>query len=596
MAVRRLRALYAASSLVFALALLTGCGGGGSPAPTPQKQTITVTFSAAPSSVAAGSQANFFAFVTGSTNTKVTYQVNGTTGGNATIGTIDANGTYTAPTTIPSPSTVTIKAIAQADMTKSASTSVTISIGVSPNPASALVGGQTVDFTATGAPVNWSLSGGAPATLGTIVSTGPNTATYTSPNAIPDPPDVTVNATSQSDPTAMGTADCTVSAGGAGVNQASQITPVKLGTSGGNTHDTSGNFCCSGTLGALLTRGGTQYILSNNHVLAKSDKGVIGDAVSQPGLVDNNCAAGQTVATLSQFVKLENGTGTGTPPTFTGIADAAMAKVNSGKVDSTGAILQLGPVSGGLAQPAPPSATVGTATVGMQVAKSGRTTGLTCSTVAAVNVDVQIDYSPACGSNATAFTIIYNNQVDMVSTSFSAAGDSGSLIVDATTARPVALLYGGSPTDTVANPIADVLNGLADSKGVKPTFVGGADHTVSACTGNGSQPPPGQGLSAATSFRIADDEMNRATAAKAQFAHSLMSEPGVLGVGVTAGDNPGEAAVLVLLEKGKPHGVIPATLNGVPTKTRSVQRFRAFMSCPEQTSHRAAWDLPLDGR
>src|SRR5581483_1344700 len=127
-------------------------------------------------------------------------------------------------------------------------------------------------------------------------------------------------------------------------------------------------------------------------------------------------------------------------------------------------ILQLGPVVAGLAQPAPPSSTVGTATIGMQVAKSGRTSGLTCSTVAAINLQVSIDYSPSCGSNATAFTVVYNNQVDIISTSFSAAGDSGSLIVDANTARPVALLYGGSSSDTVANPIADVLNGLADPK------------------------------------------------------------------------------------------------------------------------------------
>jgi hypothetical protein len=366
-----------------------------------------------------------------------------------------------------------------------------------------------------------------------------------------------------------------------------------LGTSGGNIKDTSGNFCCSGTLGALLTRSGTQFILSNNHVLAKSDKAAVGDHVSQPGLVDTNCSPSGTVANLSQWVTLENGTPTGSPPTYTGIADAAMAQVVSGKVDPTGAILQLGPVVAGLAQPAPPSSTIGTPTVGMQVAKSGRTSGLTCSTIAATNLQVSIDYSPSCGSNATAFTVIYNNQIEIFSTSFSAAGDSGSLIVDANTARPVALLYGGSPSDTVANPISDVINGLADPKThVVPTFVGGADHTVSACTGNISPPGPGQGLTAATTLRVADDEMVRAIAAKTAYADSLMKQPGILGVGVTAGDTPGQSAVLILLEKGKPHGPIPATLDGVKTKIRTVERFRAFMGSCEGNSASAGWQMP----
>lgn len=584
-------ARFGVPSLIFALSLLIGCGGGGgssSSTTTQSSSAVTISLSSPTTSVAAGGTASFFASVTGSTNHMITWQVNGTTGGNATTGTISTSGMYTAPTTIPNPSSVTVKAIAQADTTKTASATVTIVIGVSPSVANLLVGGQQQQFTATGAPVTWTLSGASGGNLGTLTPSGPDTATYTSPNAIPDPPNVTIVATSQSNSSDKGTAACTVSAGGAQVNQSRQTGSVQLGTSGGNIKDSSSNFCCSGTLGALLTRSGTQYVLSNNHVLAKSDKGTVGDAVSQPGLVDTNCAPGQTVATLSQFVKLETGTSTGTPPTYTGVADAAIAQVVSGKVDPAGAILQLGPVVGGLAQPAPPSSTIATPTVGMQVAKSGRTTGLTCSTVAATNLQVSIDYSPSCGSNATAFTVIYKNQVDIISTSFSAAGDSGSLIVDANTARPVALLYGGSASDTVANPVTAVVNALADpNTHVVPQFVGGADHTVSGCTGNVSPPgPAGQGLTAQQGLavpaipRVADTEMLRAIAAKDDYADSLMSQRGVLGVGVTAGDVPGESAVMILLEKGKPHPPIPATLNGVKTKVRIVDRFRAFMgSC-----------------
>ena len=56
---------------------------------------------------------------------------------------------------------------------------------------------------------------------------------------------------------------------GQSIYQQTQARPISLGTSGGNVNDISHAFCCSGTLGSLVTKGGTQYILSNNHVLAR---------------------------------------------------------------------------------------------------------------------------------------------------------------------------------------------------------------------------------------------------------------------------------------------------------------------------------------
>src|SRR6185369_3014304 len=47
-----------------------------------------------------------------------------------------------------------------------------------------------------------------------------------------------------------------------------------FGVSGGNVLDRSSSFCCSGTLGALITDGSNRYILSNNHVLGRSDQAV----------------------------------------------------------------------------------------------------------------------------------------------------------------------------------------------------------------------------------------------------------------------------------------------------------------------------------
>jgi hypothetical protein len=56
----------------------------------------------------------------------VTWQVNGVVGGNATVGTIDATGNYTAPASVPNPATFNVTAVAQADSTKTGNASVTI--------------------------------------------------------------------------------------------------------------------------------------------------------------------------------------------------------------------------------------------------------------------------------------------------------------------------------------------------------------------------------------------------------------------------------------------------------------------------------------
>ncbi len=110
------------SLAVFAI----GCGSGGSSGGSPPPPTVSVTISPATASVPAGATQQFTAAVTGSSNTMVTWSVNGTTGGSAAGGTISTSGLYTAPNTAPSPSSVTVTATSQADTTKSASANVTI--------------------------------------------------------------------------------------------------------------------------------------------------------------------------------------------------------------------------------------------------------------------------------------------------------------------------------------------------------------------------------------------------------------------------------------------------------------------------------------
>ena len=154
-------------------------------------------------------------------------------------------------------------------------------IAVTVTPASAtLAPGGTQLYTAsvtgtTDTTVTWSAGGvqGGNATIGTISSSG----LYTAPAAPPNPSNVTITAVSVADSTKSGTAVADIRVHHD--NQDPQSGPIKLGTSGGNSTDktTSGNrvFCCSGTLGSLVSRAGTLYILSNNHVLNKSDQGAV---------------------------------------------------------------------------------------------------------------------------------------------------------------------------------------------------------------------------------------------------------------------------------------------------------------------------------
>ena len=133
---------------------------------------------------------------------------------------------------------------------------------------------------------------------------------------------------------------------------------MHFGVSGGNIKDISRLYCCSGTLGALLTNGVTQYILSNNHVLARQDKAVAGEDISQPGLIDNGCSPATIVADFTKAVTLGNN------------VDCAVAALRAGTMDSTGFIEGIGTIS----------STVATPSVGMAVVKSGRTTGTTTGT------------------------------------------------------------------------------------------------------------------------------------------------------------------------------------------------------------------------
>lgn len=329
-----------------------------------------------------------------------------------------------------------------------------------------------------------------------------------------------------------------------------QTPPIKMGTSGGDVKDRTSSFCCSGTLGAVVSKNGVRYILSNNHVLARSGSAAIGEDISQPGLVDTNCGTTHhnVVADLSQVAKLGATTN----------ADAALARVRSGMVTTSGAILGVGV----------PSKTPATAVANMHVAKAGRTTQLTCAFVGATNVSVKVEYETKCGGGST-FTESYKNQILINSSKFSAAGDSGSLIVSARTAQPVGLLFAGSSSVTIGNRIQDVSNALGGF-----SFVGGGNHAVSCPSGSAAATP----TQALTEFPAPSAEaMNRALLAKESVEERLMVDDSIQAVGVGSSEDAAvEPAVVVVVDQARYHGGVPDNINGVKTRVIRSDKIRAF--------------------
>ena len=77
-----------------------------------------------------------------------------------------------------------------------------------------------------------------------------------------------------------------------------QTPPIQMGTSGGWRYDLANGYCCGGTLGSLVLKGGNRYVMSNYHVLeadivsgGNSRVATAGDPVVQPGLIDVSCNA-----------------------------------------------------------------------------------------------------------------------------------------------------------------------------------------------------------------------------------------------------------------------------------------------------------------
>jgi len=181
---------------------------------------------------------------------------------------------------------------------------------------------------------------------------------------------------------------------------------------------------------------GDYLILSNNHVLAATNRGQPGDLILQPGPFDGGVYPADGIATLDRFEPIIFGR------SGYNLVDAAVARPTFSR-NVTASILGL-LVPRGIDQ----------AFVGGQVIKAGRTTQVTVGRVLAVNATVNVGY----GASGVAQ---FRHQI--VTTAMAAGGDSGSLLMNAALSA-VGLLYAGSAQITIHNHVADVETAL----GVRP--------------------------------------------------------------------------------------------------------------------------------
>ena len=119
--------------------------GSGSAAVTVTAMPIvTVTVSPAVATVSTGRTQQFSQTVTGTSDTRVSWGVSGTTGGNSTVGTISADGLYVAPASVPTPSTVTVTATSIPYPSVGGSATATVVPAVPPGTITTIAGGNNL--------------------------------------------------------------------------------------------------------------------------------------------------------------------------------------------------------------------------------------------------------------------------------------------------------------------------------------------------------------------------------------------------------------------------------------------------------------------
>ena len=212
--------------------------------------------------------------------------------------------------------------------------------------------------------------------------------------------------------------------------------PVPIGVSTGQVDVTAG------TIAARVVAGSKVFALSNNHVYANRNQAEVGDNILQPGTVDGGANPVDAIGTLHDFEPIRFCEPFPICPENR--IDAAIAATTVENLDNS-------TPSNGYGTPR--SETI-SARLGMAVQKYGRTTGHTTGRISGINATMNIGFRDR--------TARFSGQIVVSGAGFSGPGDSGSLIVADGSGpegrRPVGLLFAGSQTTTLANPIDLVLD------------------------------------------------------------------------------------------------------------------------------------------
>ncbi|MDE2875821.1 MAG: hypothetical protein OXU69_10795 [Gemmatimonadota bacterium] len=211
--------------------------------------------------------------------------------------------------------------------------------------------------------------------------------------------------------------------------------PVPIGVSTGQVDVTAG------TIAARVVSGEDVFALSNNHVYANRNAANLGDRILQPGTVDGGVNPDDAIGTLHDYEPIRFCAPFPTCPSNR--IDAAIAATSTDQLGNS-------TPSNGYGTP---RSTTTAARLGMEVQKYGRTTGHTTGKITGINATLNVGFRDG--------TARFVGQIMISGGGFSGPGDSGSLIVSggsgANARQPVGLLFAGSQSSTVANPIDVVL-------------------------------------------------------------------------------------------------------------------------------------------
>ncbi|NFL03799.1 hypothetical protein FDB08_11325 [Clostridium botulinum] len=189
-----------------------------------------------------------------------------------------------------------------------------------------------------------------------------------------------------------------------------------------------------GSVGCLVKDKNGYYILSNNHVLANTNKIPLDTTIVQPSIKDRGKNPEDVVAKLTKFVPIEFKSKDNVPENY---VDAAIAKVIN-EEDVSSKVAFIGEILG-----------VKPAKLDQSVVKVGRTTEQTFGLVLAEGASIIVEYGDE--------KAIFKNQI--VTTKMTSEGDSGSLLTDSE-GYAVGLIYAHSQKHSYHNNISDVLEKL----------------------------------------------------------------------------------------------------------------------------------------